>query len=438
MGVKLLCTGDVHLGRRPSRLPDCLDPAEVSPTAVWTRTVDEALAHAVDAVVLTGDVVDKDNRYFEAYTPLAREIGRLVDAGIAVYAVAGNHDYDVFTRLAGEIDGFHLLGPDGQWESTVLQRDGQTPLQLIGWSFPAGSVKSSPLSQGLPPISASMPTVGLLHCDVDATANSVYAPVTQSQLAAAGVDAWLLGHIHAPQVISAGGPLIMYPGSPQGLHVNETGPHGPWLIAIEPGQNPTFTQLTLAALRWEHLDVPLDDVSEGEELDLQSAVMKALKGLGDRIAGEASAPPQAVGCRLRLTGRTAIYGKLDALIAELLDEFAQTQTVTVEDMQMFLDPKIDNDALPDIALAERATVADLPGLLARRLLILQNGAPGEDDYATLIREARKHIDASQTRREYDSATYDTLSVSDDELAAALLAAGLSALDAMLAQKEAPG
>jgi len=433
MGVKLLCTGDVHLGRRPSRLPDHLDGAALSPTAVWTKTVDQAVEHAVDAVMLTGDVVDQDNRFFEAYTPLAREVGRLVEAGIGVYAVAGNHDYDVFGRLADEIVGFGLLGPDGRWEEAVLERDGQAILQVIGWSFPAGNVKGSPLAHGLPPIRSGMPTVGLLHCDVDGAANSPYAPVTRGELAAVGVDAWLLGHIHAPQIISPAAPMIMYPGSPQGLHINEPGPHGPWLIAIEPGQNPTFTQLTLAALRWEDLDVPLDDVSDDGELNLRSAVMKALKGLGEQIAGEASAAPLAVGCRLRLTGRTPVYRDLDRLVAEMLDDF--TQTVTIGDMEMFIDRKIVNEARPDVALAERSTVADLPGLLARRLLVLQDRAPA-DEYDTLIGEARKSFTASQTRRDFKGATYEPLSLDDDEIAAALLASGMEALDAMLAQKEA--
>lgn len=433
MGVKLLCTGDVHLGRGPSRLGDRLDPAAVSPTAVWTKTVDQAIEREVDAVMLTGDVVDKDNRFFEAYTPLAREIGRLVEAGIGVYAVAGNHDYDVFSRLAGEIEGFGLLGRDGQWEEDVLKRDGRTVLQVIGWSFPAGEMKGSPLARGLPPIRNGMPTVGLLHCDVDGAANSPYAPVTRSELAATGVDAWLLGHIHAPQIISPAGPLIMYPGSPQGLHVNEPGPHGPWLIEIEATRAPTATQLPLAALRWEHLDVPLDDVSDDGESVFRSAVMNALKGLAEQIAGD-GAVPQAVGCRLRLTGRTAVYGDLERLIAEMLDEF--TRTVTISDMEMFIDRKIINEARPDVALAERSSVADLPGLLARRLLVLRNRAPA-DQYDGLICEARRHIDKSETRRQFENATYESLLPDDDEIAAALLAAGMAALDAMLAQKEAP-
>ena len=430
MGVKLLCTGDVHLGRRPSRLPDCLDPADLGPAAVWAATVGQAIEREVDAVVLTGDVVDEDNRFFEAYGPLADGVRRLLDENIPVYAVAGNHDFDVFRRLADEIEGFRLLGRDGRWDEAVLDRDGQTLLRLIGWSFPSGDVRTSPLSLAMPPVRSGIPTVGLLHCDCDAAAGTPYAPVTRRELADAPVEAWLLGHIHKPQIISESGPMILYPGSPQGLHVNETGPHGPWLVEIEPPSPPTAEQLPLATLRWEHINVPLDDMSEPDAFD--QAIARALKNLAERIRDDAN-DLRAVGCRLRLTGRTAIYRDLDGLIPRMQEDF--TESLPIDGVDYFIDSKVENDARPNIPFAEWGSRADPAGLLARRLGLLDSRTPA-DEYDELIDAARNSISASTIRREFEGVTDRTLGADDDELAATLLAAGARALDTMLAGKEA--
>ncbi|MDH3284828.1 MAG: DNA repair exonuclease, partial [Acidobacteriota bacterium] len=63
MPATLLAASDIHLGRRPSRLPDDLaelglDPSEVTPAAAWKSAVRVAIERDVDAVLLAGDVVE--------------------------------------------------------------------------------------------------------------------------------------------------------------------------------------------------------------------------------------------------------------------------------------------------------------------------------------------------------------------------------------------
>mgnify|MGYP002763171153 FL=1 len=53
----------------------------------------------VDAVALTGDVVDNENATYESLGPLQKGLSRLGEAGIDTIAVAGNHDYDALPRL---------------------------------------------------------------------------------------------------------------------------------------------------------------------------------------------------------------------------------------------------------------------------------------------------------------------------------------------------
>ena len=89
--MKLLAVGDIHLGRTPSRLPpELADRArELGPAEAWRRAVNAAIAAEVGAVLLAGDVVERDDDFFEAYRELSQGVKRLTDAGIAVIGVAG-------------------------------------------------------------------------------------------------------------------------------------------------------------------------------------------------------------------------------------------------------------------------------------------------------------------------------------------------------------
>ena len=102
--VGLLFTADVHLGRRPSGLPREADTAEHSPRVGLNRVVDAATDRDVDAVVIAGDLVNRERRYAEAYGVVERAATLLRDADVAFVCVAGNHDHDALPRLADDID----------------------------------------------------------------------------------------------------------------------------------------------------------------------------------------------------------------------------------------------------------------------------------------------------------------------------------------------
>ena len=67
--LTFLCTGDIHIGRHPSRVPDYLDSSAFSPGAMWGDVVEYAITNEVDGVIVSGDVIDEENEYFEAFGP---------------------------------------------------------------------------------------------------------------------------------------------------------------------------------------------------------------------------------------------------------------------------------------------------------------------------------------------------------------------------------
>ena len=425
MSIRILCTGDIHLGRRPSRVPESIDAHALGPAAAWNCFVRSAIELNVHAVVLTGDVVDESNRFYEAFSVLQSGVRQLVKAGIAIYAVSGNHDWDVLPRLADRIPEFRLLGRGGRWEETILPSKDMPAVRFLGWSFPARHVSTNPLA-GLDAPTRAIATVGLLHCDCGA-AGSSYGPVALADLTGGSADAWLLGHIHKPDILSESLPLVLYPGSPQGLDPSERGSHGAWLVTIESGRPPKADLLPLAALRWEQIDVPLEGVRD--EDSLAGTVIEAMRARHDEIRGEIGYT-KTVGCRLRLQGRTAIH----RLLASLSPDMRTDLKPPFDQVEYFIE-KIEDLSRPDLDLEDIARANDPAGLLARRLLLVDRRAPAEP-YLELIRAAGRAIGEQRSGSVFASLPDSTEQPGNEDVRDMLMKVGLNMLDHLLAQKEA--
>lgn len=390
---QILCTGDVHLGRRPSQIP--VEAEALSVKQVWERAVDTALDQEVSAVALTGDIVDSENQMYEAYGALERGIRRLLEGDIEVVAVAGNHDHSTFPRLARSIDadGLHLLGQGGTWETARASNwDGSVSVRFVGWSFPQATELSSPL-EDLELSEAEDPTVGLLHCEAG-SGGGRYAPVRREALARAPVDAWLLGHIHAPNDHREAEQLQLYPGSLQPLDPGEPGAHGTWLIEVTP-QDTTAEQLPLASLRYEEVRV---DVSghEGKE-EIEEAALRAVRERAGELAERLPAL-RHLACRLVFEGRAQLNREIKEtarrMAGSLRPEVDQV-AATIEDFEL--------QVRPDYDLEELARGDDPPGVLAQLLLELESGeAQGERLQQVLHRAAKA------TSKVYESSRYEPL------------------------------
>lgn len=416
--TRLLAIGDIHLGRQPSRLPPQLREQGLTPAAALELAVDRAIEEAVAAVLLAGDVVEQEDDLYEALGDLERAVRRLDEAGIPVFGVAGNHDTTVLPRLADAIPAFTLLGRGGEWEAVAI-----AGITVSGWSFPQPTWPESPLATGPGKAPAGRPHLGLLHCDRDQS-NTHYAPVSGRALADAPVNAWLLGHIHRPDDLTATG-RGGYLGSLMGLDPGEPGAHGPWLVTIADHGAIGFRQLPLAPLRWETVAVDLTELTDPEALP--SRVTAALDRLHDELAA-AGPLPRAVGCRLRFTGRTAHR----AAVQTELEQGDPTDYRRERDGCAYFVEAWRMAARPALDLDELAGGGDPVALLAARLRTLEG--PDSPERRTLLAEAREQLRPQWQAREF--AGLDDGEPDDEELLAAAREAGLQALDELLRQREA--
>ena len=412
--VKILAVGDMHLGRTPSRLPHALPARDLGPAEAWRRTVAAAVDEGVTAVLLAGDVVDRDDDFFEAYRALESGVSTLAGAGIEVIGVAGNHDVKVLPRLVRHIPQFRLLGEGGDWESCRIE-EGRDSVTLWGWSFPQARVLSSPLADHAPQPAPGI-NLGLLHCDRDAGPSSPYAPTSRLELARAGLDGWLLGHIHQPDALTAASPNG-YLGSLTGMDRSESGARGPWLISVRDGRIAGVEHMFLAPLRWEALEVDLEGI--GDPFQARERLLAAVTALDARIASLPS-PPNAVGLSICLSGRTGFgNAALDQLSPEDRNETHTGATGT----QYFI-VNVHLDTRPEIDLEDLARRPDPIGLLATRLLWLERPV-GDPERDHLVDQARRSL-----REQCAQAVWRGLGSGDDtaDPVTWLRHAGIRALD----------
>lgn len=425
---RILFVGDMHLGRLASRLPENarrlggFEVPDVSPVGAWRRVVQTAIDEGVDAVALAGDVVHQDDDLFEARAHLESGITRLTEAGIAVVAVAGNHDTQVLPVLAAEIDGLHLLGVGGTWSVFAVSDS----VRIVGWSFPARHHAASPLRQPPPPPETGVVTLGLLHADRD-NARSDYAPVSGADLEAVGYQGWALGHIHAPDPVPDGvaSPKPFYLGSITGAIPTETGAHGPVLATIDRHGQVSWQRLVQAPLRWEHVEVEVSTLPVGTDerrlaTHLREHLMRWISGYVPGPEWPAQ-EARALGLRVTLVGE---HQQADAL-ERAPRSFAREELVTLVSGHLVFVEKITSAVTLPVDLVQLARRGDPPGLVAREILALQNRDPAT---APLLDKARRAVAAVTAPPGLAQTTW-----TDDDLRDQLISAGRRALNALLQQ-----
>ncbi len=136
MGYKILATSDLHLGKSSAGVK--AGNNETATKVTWKRMVDLAIADNVDAIIIAGDIIDRDDHYYEAIGQLQSGFDKLNNANIEVLMVAGNHDFDVTTEIMqdGRFGNVTLLGANGNWEVVTREKE-EFKIQFIGWSFPS-------------------------------------------------------------------------------------------------------------------------------------------------------------------------------------------------------------------------------------------------------------------------------------------------------------
>lgn len=270
--IKLLHLADLHIGMENygkidsqsglhSRLIDyltCLDQA-----------IDEGIDAQVDIVLIAGDIYKSRQPNPTHQREFATRMRRLVQAGIPIFIITGNHDVAPALGRAHSVEIFHALDvthitiADRPKYYRFPTRSGDLNIIALPWVFrhallTKDDMRHAPLSdidlliqqrletfirEALHQCDPTLPTVLTAHATIDGAKLGAERTITLGQdmvfprslIARPGIDYVALGHIHCHQCMSEHPPIV-YAGSIERIDFGERKEEkGYVLVELEPG-----------------------------------------------------------------------------------------------------------------------------------------------------------------------------------------------------------
>jgi DNA repair exonuclease SbcCD nuclease subunit len=372
--AKFLHAADLHLGAPLKSLGQAVSPAArerllTLVNGAYTRMIEVAKSEKVDFVVLAGDIYDDAERDPGAQRRFLLGLRELVDAGIRVFMVHGNHDPLTRDIRNGLLPEGVVVFPAGKLGVETVTMSNGVEVTVAGVSYRKKEELETlvPLFAGV----TGQTVVGVLHTNVGAnTMHGPYAPTSPEELAAAPVHYWALGHIHLRSVNRNPRGWWAYPGNLQGRSVKaaECGPKGVLVVSVDDNGavlEPEFRECS--TVRFARLNVPMDDVAE------EAAVGDAVNAvLADEVA-RADGTPLVV--RLEFTGQTDIPALRDTTSSAWV---SLSEAIVEEAADVLGDgviAKIRSSCVPRIDLAHERT---RPTLLGKVLLAVDEAEASSD------------------------------------------------------------
>lgn len=340
--LKFIHTADLHLGSPFSGIGSI--DADVSALLsragydAYERIIEAAIDHAVDFVLIAGDIYESANQRIAEQLRFHKGLERLYTAGISVYIVCGNHDpFNGWSREIVWPESVHFLSADAP-EQIFHEKNGVPVAAIIGMSHPKGNVTEN-LALRYPERDNDWPcTIGVLHCTIGTnTGHDPYAPCSLQDLATKGYDYWALGHIHKPSVLQKQNPTIIYAGIPQGRDIGESGSRGCYLVTVRPDTDIQTEFIQTASVVWQEATVSIDDIGTLDEL--RQKIETRIEDIRNENTAEAAI------CRFTLMGRGDVHRDLiqEGALRDLSEFFHEQECTTTN--AVYVERFIDKTAL---------------------------------------------------------------------------------------------
>lgn len=307
--LKFIHAADIHLDsplRGLSRYESApVDAIRDACRRAFINLVDLAIEEKAAFVLLAGDLYDGDWKDYSTGIFLSRQMGKLHQHGIRVFAVAGNHDAaNRMTKALNTPANMKILSA-GKVETIKLA---EYSVAIHGRSFKTQHVDEN-LAAGFCQAIKGMFNIGLLHTSLDGReGHATYAPCNLDDLRSKNYQYWALGHIHKQEIVSKD-PFVVFPGCIQGRHIRESGPKGCVVVTVEEEAITEMEQMPLDVLRWTLTEIDLTDIEETR--DVLEKVREAIE------QERALAEDRPLAMRIRLTGATKLSDQFAAFPEKL-------------------------------------------------------------------------------------------------------------------------
>lgn len=326
---------------------------------ILRRMVDWANDHAVDVMLLSGDLFDSDRMYSQTARTLAQALARFRGR---IFVSPGNHDFYAPGSGYDAVDwpeNVHIF--TSRRPQTVLLRS--LNASVTGAAFTAAEewepFDGASFSGGDAPI-----RLGVLHGEVT-RGESKYRAIPPAAIEKTNLTYLALGHVHrCAGVQRAGNTAYAYPGCLPGRGFDETGDKGFLYGEITP-EKVELEFIPFAPRRYQSVTADITD------RDPADAVRQAL----DPDCGQDV-------CRVLLTGSRRENFSLSALTSELSGLCAALE--------------LTDETYPEEDVWARCGEDSLRGLFLQNLRARYDGAD-EDEKRQLLQAARFGLAALDNR-----------------------------------------
>ncbi len=364
--VRFVHAADLHLdaafsGVSAQAPSDLAAELHASTFTALSRLETLCLSERPDFLTIAGDLYNEEDGSLAAQIAVRDMCARLDQAGVPVFIAHGNHDPlssrmktlvwpTNVTVFGEEVEAFPVLAGDEAIAVVhgISHAMGHEERNLARLFKRARSVDTPARPRVRPQIRADgLAQIGVLHCTVG-EADTRYAPCSLADLEASGLDYWALGHVHTRAVFGRRG-HIAYPGSIQGLHINESGPHGCYLVTLHGRDRVEHEFFPLGPVQWRQVAIDLGGLESAQNMvGVHDQTLERL--FADMEDGRDGADLYAV--RLTFTGRSALDGLLrkPGAIAELTGALRESglagrPRVWVKDIAVASRPEADLEIL---------------------------------------------------------------------------------------------
>lgn len=246
--VKMIHAADLHLDSPFEGLPAGKAALRRGEQRELLSTLAELCrSEGAELLLLSGDLLDSDNTYFETGEQLVKALGEM---GVPVFIAPGNHDFysprSPYARL--KLPENVRVFTENEIRMEELP---ELKVRVYGAAFTES--RSGPLLENFrAERKEGFLNLLCIHGEVGVR-ESLYDPISLEELENSGMDYVALGHIHkASGLLKAGSTWYSWPGCPEGRGFDETGEKTVNVIELEEGEC-RLRQVSIAGRRYEIL-----------------------------------------------------------------------------------------------------------------------------------------------------------------------------------------
>ena len=372
--LRILHLADLHLGWRPAFMPrDQAEERRRRRDALLARAVDLALdpARQIGLVVIAGDLFDTHIPDEPLVAAVKAQLRRLVEAGVMVVTVPGNHDeitypQSVYRRHRDDWPGLLVTDPNPAHVATLTVQGER--VHLYSLAYTGGVTQTDPPINRFPRLDEPGVHLAAFHGTLGEWGGDRSLPLDSAALGRAGYDYVALGHIHRAGDVRMGRGLAVYPGAVEGKGFDDPGCGQFTIACVEPG-GATLERVPAGAQPVVVHDLDVSGMADAAQ------VAAAVAALAD---------PAAI-VRVRLTGSAPALLDPEAIRARCAHQFFYLEVVDETDS---LSP-----VLLDRWAAERTILGEFIRRMRRRLAEEQD----EGERAVLEEALRRGVQAMLRR-----------------------------------------